>query len=240
MKKVLITGATSGIGMQLALDYANQGHRVYACGRSKAALAEFKHKNITPLAFDITHQQETYDVINKLSITLDLVILNAGTCEYIDGGVIDVTLFRRVYEVNFFGLLHCLSAVQNMLSSDAQLVLMGSTASYLGFPRAEAYGSSKAAIAYLAKSLAVDLLPKSIHVSFVSPGFVETPLTAKNDFPMPSLISVVRASEYIRQGIHKRKREIHFPKGFSYFLKFIALLPLSWQYELLKKMIRKS
>ncbi len=237
---MLITGATSGIGFQLALDYAEQGHSVYACGRNKQVLAASKHKNIIPLIFDITNDQETEQVINNLGIRFDLVILNAGTCEYIDDGRVDLALFRRVFEVNVFGLLNCLAAVQDKLSSGAQLVLMSSTASYVGFPRAEAYGASKSAITYLAKCLAVDLAPKDIHVSFVSPGFVETPLTAKNDFPMPSLISVVRASEYIRQGIHKRKREIHFPKGFSYFLKCIAMLPLSWQYGLLKRMIRKS
>jgi short-subunit dehydrogenase len=104
-------------------------------------------------------------------------------------------------------------------------VLVGSSAAYVPLPRAEAYGASKAAIAYLADTLRVDLYREKIDVSLVCPGFVKTPLTDRNDFPMPARVSVEDASRYIRQGIERRNSEIHFPKRFTYLLKALSLLP---------------
>ena len=111
------------------------------------------------------------------------------------------------------------------VSSSGHLAVVGSSASYVPLPRAEAYGASKAAITYMIESLRLDIYRENIDVSLICPGFVKTPLTDLNDFPMPFLVSVEQASEYIRKGLAKRRAEIHFPKRFTYFLKFLSLLP---------------
>ena len=110
-------------------------------------------------------------------------------------------------------------------SSDPHLVGIGSSAAYVPLPRAEAYGSSKAAIAYLMDTLRITLRPEGIMVSLVAPGFVKTPLTDRNDFPMPSILTVEQASEAIMRGITKKQPEIHFPKRFTLSLKGSSLLP---------------
>ena len=102
---------------------------------------------------------------------------------------------------------------------------MSSTAAYLGLPRSEAYGATKAAIRNLFAALRISMQPLNISASVICPGFVETELTARNDFEMPALIPSKQASNHILEGIATYKQEIHFPKRFSVVLKFIASLP---------------
>jgi short-subunit dehydrogenase len=111
------------------------------------------------------------------------------------------------------------------LSDTPHLVGVASSAAYVALPRAEAYGASKAAVSYMLHSLRIDLRRENIAVSVVYPGFVKTPLTDKNDFPMPMRVSVEEAAWAIRKGIAKRQPEIHFPKKFTYLLKMFAYLP---------------
>lgn len=247
MKSVLITGASSGIGKQLAQDYANDGWNVIACGQNKARLISLVEsieanyqKNITTLAFDITDVTQTKMALAQLSTFPQVIILNAGTCEYINHGEIDSALFKRVFDVNVFGTLYCLEALQSRFTSETHVVFISSSASYISLPRAEAYGASKAAITYLANTLALDLAYKNITITLVNPGFVSTPLTKKNDFTMPMIVTSAYASTKIRQGIAAKKAEIHFPIKFTLLLKAIALLPITLQRILIKKMIGTS
>nr|WP_086937440.1 SDR family NAD(P)-dependent oxidoreductase [Thaumasiovibrio occultus] len=242
MSRVLITGATSGLGYQLALDYAAKGVEVIACGRNEVALQSLRAKSerIGTLCFDVTDREATRQALQGLTPLPSVIILNAGVCEYIEQGNIDSALFKRVFEANFFGVLHCIEALQSQFSRDTHLVLVGSSAAYVPLPRAEAYGASKAAIAYLAHTLSVDLNARGVTVSLVSPGFIKTPLTDKNDFPMPMLISGEQASLAVIAGIEKKKRDIHFPQRFTLLLKAIALLPLAWRLPLITKMIRRA
>ncbi|KAA3668284.1 SDR family NAD(P)-dependent oxidoreductase [Pectobacterium carotovorum] len=238
MKRVLITGASSGIGQQLALDYARDGWDVLACGRDEQRLHALTSAfpAIRTLAFDMTNLADTQQALD--GVTVDLVILSAGTCEYLDNGVVEAEKVSRVLTTNVLGPVNCLSVLLPQLANGSHLALVGSTASLVALPRAEAYGASKAALAYFARSLSLDLQARNITVSLILPGFVDTPLTARNDFPMPMLISVSQASETIRRGLEKKKREIAFPLRFALLLNAISVLPQSWQRLLASRLVR--
>jgi NAD(P)-dependent dehydrogenase (short-subunit alcohol dehydrogenase family) len=226
MKRILITGATSGIGKALCLLYQKHNYEVIACGRNQQALDEIGAlKNVSTLRFDIIDKVQVKQTLATLP-ELDIVILNAGSCEYInDPQNFDGELFERVITTNLIALGYCLQSVLPKIKKGGQLALVGSSASYLPFSRAEAYGASKAGVAYLAKTLAVDLSEHEIKVCLISPGFVKTPLTDKNDFAMPMRISADRAADYIFKGLLKDKKEIHFPAVFTFTLKILACLP---------------
>ncbi len=103
---VLITGATSGIGKQLALDYANEGWKVIACGRNEAVLAELEKgsTNMSTLRFDVTQYDETIQALSQLPFIPETWIFNAGDCEYMDDGIVDAQLMARVMNVNVVGV----------------------------------------------------------------------------------------------------------------------------------------
>jgi len=238
MRRVLITGASSGIGKQLAQDYAAEGWEVIACGRDAEKLIAVAAASplIIPLRFDITDLTETRQALQD--VQADLVILCAGTCEYLDDGVVEAEKVVRVMNTNFIGPVNCLDALLPRLAPGSRVALVGSVAWLLPFSRSEAYGASKAALAVFARSLAVDLAKRQIHISLIQPGFVETPLTARNDFPMPMMVTVVQASKHIRKKLAHGASEIAFPPLFARLLKTTALLPVGLQKWLCRKMVK--
>jgi short-subunit dehydrogenase len=237
--KILITGATSGIGRQLALDYHAAGHEVWALGRSPVALAELETMGIHSAQVDLEDREAALEWFAGLK-SLDLAILSAGNCEYIDLPAFDSALVARVMRANVESLAHSIEGVLPALRQgrNPHLVGIGSSAAYLPLPRAEAYGASKAAVAYMLDTLRIDLAAEGIRVSHVAPGFVKTPLTDRNDFPMPCLVTVEQASSAIRKGIASGKKEIHFPKRFTATLKLLSMLPRSVWLALARKMVR--
>lgn len=238
MMTVLITGASSGIGEGLAKSWADDGCRVIACGRDAARLEALGHYSplITVRQFDMTDAQACRDALADCRV--DLAVLCAGTCEYLDRGAIDVDLISRVMSTNFLGPVNCLAALQDNLAPGSRVVLVSSMAHWLHFPRAEAYGASKAALTWFANCLRLDWEPKGIAVTVVSPGFVDTPLTRKNDFEMPAKVSVEQAVAAIRHGVAKGKSHIAFPGGFGLLLRLLASLPQFIQNALLRRMVR--
>ncbi|MDD9890640.1 MAG: SDR family NAD(P)-dependent oxidoreductase [Gammaproteobacteria bacterium] len=234
---ILITGATSGIGKQLAIDYLEGGHTVFCCGRNTAALQELTQQypaTAVSLSFDVSNLAQCATALKNVP-ALDIVILNAGTCEYVNAEKFDAELFARVMRINLDGTANCLQFLIPKIQSEGTLALMGSSSSYLPLPRAEAYGASKAAIEYLAATLRISLANANVKVSYIAPGFVETPLTDLNDFPMPMRVDVHYASREIRRGLAANKRQIHFPRRFTWILKVIGMLPLRIQQYLIAK-----
>ncbi len=234
---ILITGASSGIGKRLAIDYLKTGHVVYCCGRDLRALNQIKERfpNLAIiLNFDVCSLEACAESFTSLK-PLDLVILNAGTCEYIDARSFDAALYSRVMRVNVEGTANCLQFLIPQIKEGGSLALMGSSSSFLPLPKAEAYGASKAAIYYLAQTLRISLKPAKICVSYIAPGFVETPLTDRNDFPMPMRVDVYYASAQIQKGLEKGNWLIHFPKNFTWLLKAIGVLPARLQHFLIAK-----
>jgi|TARA_B100000809_G_C15138200_1_gene531643 short-subunit dehydrogenase len=239
---ILITGSSSGIGLQLARDYLVRSNTVYCCGRNVAKLKTLKREFpdfAQIVCFDMQNRDDCKTGLSMLP-ALDLVILNAGTCEYITATSFDSEMFERVVKTNLIGTANCLEFLIPKIKPDGKLALMGSSSSYLPLPRAEAYGASKAAIEYLAKTLAISLKSIAVRVSYIAPGFVQTPLTELNDFPMPMSVSVEYASEKIRAGLSKNKAEINFPLTFTWILKTIRVLPIGLQQLLVARLYRSS
>lgn len=233
MKTVLITGATSGIGLALVHYYVAHDFNVVACGRNVKKLSSLFDSipKITQLVFDITSSESIHAAANEITYPIDIMILNAGDCEYIDDVMnFDGEAFERVINTNLISLGHTVSAFLKKLISGSQLVFVSSIATTLPFPRTHAYGASKAGVDYLANTLRGDLSKHNIDVSLVHPGFIKTPLTDKNDFSMPFLMTSEEAAKRIFIGVNQRKAYFSFPKRFTYTLKLMRLLPNAvWQ-----------
>ncbi len=227
---IVITGATSGIGMQLAKDYLAKDQYVYAVGRDDEALAELKELGATPVDLDLMDREAVIDAFEKID-RIDLAICCAGACEYLDMPNFDSEVFMKVMSVNMGTLSHAIEGVlPKLIASKGRLVGLGSASAYVPFARAEAYGSSKAAIHYLMKTLQISLAPHDVAVSLVVPGFVDTPMTKQNDFPMPFLQTTQQASRAIREGIEAEHEVIEFPKKLTLPLKTLGVLPdMAWQ-----------
>ncbi|WP_037059396.1 MULTISPECIES: SDR family NAD(P)-dependent oxidoreductase [unclassified Psychrobacter] len=237
---IVITGATSGIGMQLAKDYLAKDQHVYAVGRDDEALAELKSLGATPIDLDLMDREAVIAAFEKLD-TIDLAICCAGACEYLDMPNFDSESFMKVMSVNMGTLSHAIEGVlPKLIASKGRLVGLGSASAYVPFARAEAYGSSKAAIHYLMKTLQISLAPFDVAVSLVVPGFVDTPMTEQNDFPMPFLQTPQQASQAIRDGIEAEHEVIEFPKKLTLPLKTLGTLPdVAWQ-QVSKQLYKKS
>ncbi|WP_324020338.1 SDR family NAD(P)-dependent oxidoreductase [Aeromonas hydrophila] len=238
--RVLITGATSGIGFQLALDYRRAGWQVWGCGRDGEQLLALGRHGITPLQFDGRDASAVSEAAAGLP-RVDLVILNAGNCEYMDVAEgFDGELFARVIETNLTATGHALAAFLPLLGAGGRLAIVSSSVSWLPLPRAEAYGASKAALDYLADTLRLDLAGKGIGVTLIRPGFVQTPLTAKNDFPMPCLVTVEEASRAIMDGLTAGRHQIHFPRRFIWLLRLLGALPVGLWLRLGRTLVSKG
>lgn len=240
MKRVFITGASSGIGRQLALDYSRDGWQVFALGRDEPRLQALKaeSKHIVICQCDQSDRAGLAILAERLP-PLELLILNAGTCEYLDTVIpFDGERFARVIDTNLIGTGNVLAALLPKLVRGARLALVGSAVTLLPLTRSEAYGASKAGIDYLAACLRLDLYRHGIGVSLIQPGFVQTPLTDRNDFAMPTLMTVESASRRIRAGLAQGKNRITFPRRLHWSMKLLSILPDSWWVRLAQRMIR--
>lgn len=224
MARILITGATSGLGEALAIEANHNGHQVIACGRNQEKLDELaKFPNIETLGFDVTDEQGCFDALKN--VRCDIAVLNAGTCEYVDIRHVEPQMFRRVFDANVFGAVNVVAALLPNLEKGDKLVFVDSLARLLPFTRSQAYGASKAALNYVCKSFEVDLASRGINVQSMSPGFVKTPLTSKNDFPMPMAITAEEAAQYMLKGITSSRSSVYFPRRFSFIIRLLNLLP---------------
>ena len=231
IRNVLITGATSGIGLALFEQYAKIGDNVIACGRNQETLDKLATRAYKTAAFDITKPRQVMTASQDIN-ELDILILNAGDCRYIDDVLnFDGPSFTHTITTNLASLGALLQYFLPKVKKGGQIIFVSSSVTILPFQRSEAYGASKAGMDYLANSIRLDLLKHNIDVTLVHPGFVSTPLTDKNNFEMPFLLSTNDAATRIIRGIDKRKKYLHFPKRLTFIMKLFSLLPSSvWQF----------
>lgn len=233
---VWITGAGSGIGEQLCRRYASLGHRVIISGRNEDRLervADDFPDRVLVLPMDVTDDsavESTSASLQALAPHLDLVILNAGTCEYIRAPDIDTALFRRVMNTNYFGLINAFRAALPLLQAAPQrphVAGVCSLAGFIAFPRAAAYGASKAAAAYVLNALRTDF-GDMLDVTVINPGFVTTPMTEQNRFPMPFLMPAEKAALIMETRLRSRPMTLNFPRRLSGLLRLMRLISPLW------------
>lgn len=248
---IWLTGASSGIGEALVHELAGQGHNLIVTGRrqeSLNSLADQYPERIATAVADTTNVDDLNEISEDLNHfgDLDMAILNAGTCEYLEIQDYDSRVIEANITTNVLGTARSLDIALPALRATrakgkpATLVIVSSSAWWFPFARAEGYGASKAALSYFAHALRADLAAEGIDVVVVSPGFVRTPLTDRNDFSMPFIIEAEDAAQRIRRGLERGKTEIAFPRRFIWTLKLLGALPQSLIDRLASRMARNT
>ena len=248
---VWITGASSGIGRALALALARQGRLVVGSARSHLDLATLVEAarglpgRIIALPLDVTDPGAMAPALAKIEAEhgpLGQAVLNAGS--HIPMGAADFRAdkLRKLIAVNLMGAAHGLEAIlPGMLARGAgRIAVVASVAGYRGLPSAAAYSASKAATIAMCEALRPECAAKGVTLQLINPGFVATPLTAKNDFAMPMMISAEAAADAILDGLASDRFEIAFPRRFALVMKVLRLLPYPLFFAVTKKLLRDS
>jgi short-subunit dehydrogenase len=245
-KKIWITGASSGIGKALAEKFASEGWRVAVSARRKEILDEMaNNENISSYPLDVTNQQQINDIFAKIINdfgSLDLCVFSSGTYDPKLEQEINIKQNKFVMETNFFGVLYCIKSVEKYFKDkkDGHISIVSSVAAYRGLPNSSGYGPSKAALTNLTESLYFDFKKYNVRISLVSPGFIKTPLTDKNEFPMPFIKSPEFAADKMFNGLTKSNSfEIHFPKTLTILLKIFRVLPYKIYLYLIDKVVKR-
>ena len=246
-QRIWIIGASSGIGEACTKTFIKAG--------AKVALSSRRVERLSPLAesaapeqalvlpLDVTHLEQlsaAYQEILRVWGGLDLLLFVSGVYTPLRADNFEFEIAQQTIDANLLGPMRAVSIVlPNMLKAHAgHIAIVGSVAGYSGLPKALAYGPSKAGIINFCETLYYDLLPQGVSVHMISPGFVATEATAQNDFEMPALISADEAASEILAGLHAGEFDIHFPKRFSGFLKFLRILPYPLYFWIVRRFVK--
>jgi NAD(P)-dependent dehydrogenase (short-subunit alcohol dehydrogenase family) len=233
-RSIWVIGASTGIGEACARTLLARGARVAVSARGRAALEQVASGaadgRALVLPMDITRPAEIAGAFASLRAQWgvpDLVLIVAGTFRPMRAWEINAEDARLMVETNLYGVLNVLqSVVPEMVAAQrGGIVLVASVAGFRGLPMSLVYGPTKSALITLAETLYLDLKPRGLNVYLVCPGFVKTPLTDRNTFPMPALISAEEAAEQTVRGLEQGRFEIHYPKRFTYVMKLLEMLP---------------
>ena len=245
-KKIWITGASSGIGKAVAEKFAAEGWKVAVSARRKELLQDMaKDQNISSFPLDVTDRSQINNVFQNILKefgNIDICLFSSGTYEPKDEQNIDPDKIKNVINVNFLGVIDCVKAVEEYFKNKktGHISIVSSIAGYRGLPNSSGYGPSKAALTNFCESIYFDFKKFGVRVSVISPGFIKTPLTDKNEFPMPFLKTPEYAAEKIFDGLIKSSSfEIHFPKGLTLTLKFLRILPYRLYLFLVDKLVKR-
>jgi NAD(P)-dependent dehydrogenase (short-subunit alcohol dehydrogenase family) len=240
-RRVWLVGASTGIGLACAQALRAAGAHVVVSARKPQAVLDWA-------AQDCGVQWRVLDVCDPAQVQvtaqallaegpLDMVVYAAGYYQAQRATAMDLGNMLQHDKVNYQGALHVLDAVlPGMLAQrSGHISLLSSVAGWRGLPNGLAYGPTKAALTHLAETLYLDLQDAGIGVSVVNPGFVDTPLTAQNEFTMPALISPEQAAREMLKGWARGQFDIHFPKRFTLWLKLLRVLPYRWYFPLVRR-----
>ncbi len=232
-KHIWIIGCSSGIGYALAKELSAHGAHLILSSRRQDKLEDLnavlgnKHL-VCPL--DVSEYEslaKVADTIKNTQPKLDGVVFLPALFSPHDGNKKDISEIHKMLNVNLGGAFNMVDVVLPIFEKQGfgQILLCGSVAGYRGLPTGQPYCAGKAAIINYAESLKLDLESQNIDVKVINPGFVRTPITDKNDFPMPVMIEADEAAKAIAKGMQSHSFEIHFPKKFTYLMKFLHILP---------------
>ena len=229
---VWLVGASSGIGLATARALHQRGAHVVVSARNAQALSGFvaDHPGAWALPLDVADPEavaQAAEALQQRHGVLDCVVYCAGHYREMRVSGFDLSELNRHWQVNYQGALHVLQAVLPGLRAQGHghISLVSSVAGFRGLPKSLAYGPTKAALINLAENLYLDLRHEGVGVSVVNPGFVATPLTAHNNFPMPALITPDVAAQAMLRGWSQGVFDIHFPKRFTAWMQLLRRLP---------------
>jgi short-subunit dehydrogenase len=246
-KRVWVIGASSGIGEACAKALLLQGAKVAISSRRTERLNQIAHNGelnqslVIPL--DVTDDRQLQDGYKNILSAwggIDLLLFVSGVYTPLRADNFDIKIAEQTIDANLLGPMRAVALVipEMLKAHSGHIAIVGSVAGYSGLPKALAYGPSKAAIINFCENLYYDLLPAGVSVHMISPGFVATEATAQNDFKMPALISAEEAAQEILAGIQKGEFDIHFPKRFSRFLKFLRILPYPIYFWIVRRFVK--
>jgi len=245
-KTIWITGGSTGIGKALAIKFASKGWNVAISARRIELLNEISnsYENISGFPLDVTNKEKCKEVFKEIKNKfgdIDICFFSTGTWDPKKEKEIDVEQIENVFKVNFFGTVNSIKAVEQYFRDKKKgiITIVSSIAGYRGLPNSTGYGPSKSALNNLAESLYFDFKRYNVRVCLVSPGFIKTPMTDKNDFKMPFLKTPEYAADKIYDGlINKNDFELHFPKALTLLLKIFSFLPSKIYFGLIGKMTK--
>jgi len=240
-RSVWLIGASSGIGLATAKALHAAGARVVVSARNAELLQQFvdTHPGTQAVVLNVSDSVAMAEAAKYVQAQqgLDVVMYCAGYYQAMRATEYSLSEMLRHLDVNYTGALRVLDAVLPTLvaQGSGHLSFISSVAGFRGLPRSLAYGPTKAALINLAEALYYDVTTHGVGVSLINPGFVETPLVADNDFPMPALITPETAASEILKGWRKGEFHIHFPKRFTRVLLLLRLLPYRWYFALVRR-----
>jgi short-subunit dehydrogenase len=246
-KRVWIIGASSGIGQACAKALIVSGAKVAISSRRVEQLNQLVSSTSNPhvlaLPVDVAIESQisqAHQIILERWGGLDLLLFVSGMYASMRADNFDIAIAEKTIDTNLLGPMRAVAAVlPTMLKQHAgHIAIVGSVAGYSGLPKALAYGPSKAGIINFCETLYYDLLPQGVSVHMISPGFVATEATAQNDFKMPALMSPEQAAQEILKGLQAGEFDIHFPKRFSGFLKFLRILPYPLYFWIVRRFVK--
>jgi len=240
-RSVWLIGASSGIGLATAQALHAAGARVVVSARQAGLLQQFVdlHSGSEAVVLDVSDTAAIAQAAKYIQAQqgLDVVVYCAGYYQAVRATDYSLSEMLRHQDINYTGALRVLDAVLPTLLTQGHghISVIASVAGFRGLPQSLAYGPTKAALINLAEALYYDLSPHGVGVSMVTPGFVETPLTSHNTFPMPAIISPEQAAQEMLRGWRKGEFQIHFPKRFTRLLQLLRVLPYRWYFAILRR-----
>lgn len=235
-KVIWITGASTGIGREMALRLAASGAKIAVSARSADKLAELESASPNIKAYpvdvvDLAAVQATATAIARDLGAIDLAILNAGVWHPMDAASYDASAISQAMAVNFTGVTNALAPLIPAMTArkSGHIAIVSSVAGYRGLPVAVAYAPTKAALISLGETLYPDLMDDNVKLTMINPGFIDTPMTKVNTFPMPFMVTTEVAADTIIKGLIKGRFEIVFPWPMKLLAKFTRILPY-WLY----------